>query len=100
MKLGILNSWRCDSERVLTHCIVTISTDVLDLGHNYLTGTIPKDIGKMKDAKIFSLIGNSLTGTIPVDVGKMKDLGTSSICIKGDLFVKNDSHMCYFSPRS
>jgi hypothetical protein len=85
-------------ERALTHCIVTISTDVLDLGHNFLKGTIPKDVGKMKDATRLYLTGNSLTGTIPVDIGKIKDLGMSSICIKGDLFVKNDSHICYFSP--
>ena len=42
--------------------------------YNKLTGTIPTEIGKMKELLELDLFFNELTGTIPTELGQMENL--------------------------
>lgn len=46
----------------------------LDISHNMLSGSIPKEIGKMLYLYILNLGHNNLSGTIPEDLGSLKSL--------------------------
>eukprot|EP01018_Ginkgo_biloba_P023838 Gb_27191 [translate_table: standard] len=46
----------------------------LDLGGNYISGSIPGEYGKLKKLKYLSLAGNRLTGRIPGELGNLKKL--------------------------
>ena len=48
--------------------------EILDLWGNYLTGTIPTQLGRLTDLEVLWLYENRLTGTIPSQIGKMKKL--------------------------
>nr|BAC99050.1 brassinosteroid receptor [Pisum sativum] len=46
----------------------------LDVSHNMLSGTIPKEIGEMTYLYVLHLSHNNLSGSIPQELGKMKNL--------------------------
>lgn len=46
----------------------------LDISHNMLSGTIPKEIGEMYYLYILHLGHNNISGNIPQELGKMKNL--------------------------
>lgn len=46
----------------------------LDISHNYLSGTIPLEIGEMYYLYILNLGHNNISGNIPQELGKMKNL--------------------------
>lgn len=46
----------------------------LDISHNMLSGSIPKEIGKMLYLYILNLGHNNLSGTIPEDLGALKSI--------------------------
>lgn len=46
----------------------------LDISHNMLSGTIPKEIGEMHYLYILHLSYNNLSGSIPQELGTMKNL--------------------------
>lgn len=46
----------------------------LDISHNMLSGSIPKEIGKMQYLYILNLGHNSLSGSIPEDLGNLNSL--------------------------
>ncbi|PRQ49072.1 putative protein kinase RLK-Pelle-LRR-Xb-1 family [Rosa chinensis] len=46
----------------------------LDMSHNRLSGSIPKEIGSMYYLYILNLGHNNISGAIPLELGKLKDL--------------------------
>ncbi|KAJ1429743.1 Leucine-rich repeat [Sesbania bispinosa] len=46
----------------------------LDISHNMLSGTIPKEIGEMYYLYILNLGHNNISGDIPQELGRMKNL--------------------------
>ncbi|KAM5577556.1 systemin receptor SR160 [Rosa sericea] len=46
----------------------------LDMSHNRLSGSIPKEIGSMYYLYILNLGHNNISGAIPQELGKLKDL--------------------------
>jgi Leucine-rich repeat (LRR) protein len=48
--------------------------EILDLNINYLTGSIPAEIGNLRHLQRLSLDINQLTGRIPVEIGKLTQL--------------------------
>ncbi|XP_027332115.1 brassinosteroid LRR receptor kinase [Abrus precatorius] len=46
----------------------------LDISHNMLSGSIPKEIGEMYYLYILNLGHNNVSGSIPQELGKMKNL--------------------------
>jgi len=48
----------------------------ITLSSNQLTGPIPKQIGKLKDLEEIDLSGNELSGPIPKELGQLKKLKT------------------------
>ncbi|CAA7036662.1 unnamed protein product [Microthlaspi erraticum] len=70
--------------------IVNLSTNLiyLSLETNYISGSIPHDIGNLKSLQTLRLHENILTGTLPVSVGKlveMKELILSSNRMSGEI---------------
>ncbi|XP_074334537.1 putative receptor-like protein kinase At3g47110 [Apium graveolens] len=65
----------------LPNSIVNLSTTMekLDLSGNHIYGSIPHEIGKLKNLKIFSLARNLLKGTIPESIGELSKLGKLSL---------------------
>ena len=53
---------------------VTGSVTELNLVFNYLTGTIPTEIGNLQALVELDLDGNDLTGTIPTEIGNLQSL--------------------------
>ena len=53
---------------------VTGSVTELSLAFNYLTGTIPTEIGNLQALVELDLDGNDLTGTIPTEIGNLQSL--------------------------
>ncbi|KAL7490454.1 hypothetical protein ACHAWT_000099, partial [Skeletonema menzelii] len=53
--------------------LLTHITSFVMIG-NQLSGTIPSEIGSMKNLEYLSLNNNTLTGTIPSEIGSMKNL--------------------------
>ena len=46
----------------------------LKLGHNWLVGPIPEELGQLKKLQYLNLAGNELTGEIPEELGQCKKL--------------------------
>ncbi|CAL9001180.1 unnamed protein product [Prunus brigantina] len=46
----------------------------LDLSHNFLSGSIPKEIGKMYYLYILNLGHNNISGSIPEELGKLRSV--------------------------
>ena len=61
----------------LPNSIVNLSTtmDELYLNENQISGSIPREIGKLVNLVILSLAYNKLTGNIPESVGELSKLG-------------------------
>jgi Leucine-rich repeat (LRR) protein len=53
----------------------------LDLSANYLKGTIPTEIGALRNLQILRIGGNGLEGGIPSEIGLLTMLGKSIDCI-------------------
>ena len=48
-----------------------INMTVVDLGYNYLSGTIPTELGKVRNLRTLDLNNNVLTGTLPTEIAHL-----------------------------
>jgi hypothetical protein len=49
--------------------------EVLSLSNNYITGTLPAELGDLLELMVLSVADNNmLTGTVPVDYAKLEQL--------------------------
>uniref|UniRef100_A0A1J3FDN3 non-specific serine/threonine protein kinase n=1 Tax=Noccaea caerulescens TaxID=107243 RepID=A0A1J3FDN3_NOCCA len=51
----------------------------LDLSANFISGSIPHEIGNLISLQRLILYGNRLTGTLPTTLGKLSDLGVIDV---------------------
>ncbi|KAJ6808327.1 brassinosteroid LRR receptor kinase BRI1-like [Iris pallida] len=70
----------CNFTRVYmgsTHYTINnnISMIFLDLSYNELSGSIPKEVGRMYYLMVLNLGHNSLSGPIPPELGSLRDVG-------------------------
>ena len=63
----------------LWHAVNRRAFRVMDLGHNQLSGSIPKAISRLSALKILNLRHNKLTGTIPSELHALTRLGV--LCV-------------------
>mmetsp|Transcript_11651 Transcript_11651/g.29499 ORF Transcript_11651/g.29499 Transcript_11651/m.29499 type:complete len:411 (-) Transcript_11651:72-1304(-) len=49
---------------------------IFNIEHNSCTGTIPTEVGGLKNVGVLSTAFNSITGTIPTELGAMEKLGS------------------------
>lgn len=72
--------YSCPSTRIYTGVTMyTFSSNgtmiYLDLSYNFLSGTIPENLGSVAFLQVFNLGHNMLTGTIPSSLGNLKAVG-------------------------
>ncbi|KAG2302273.1 hypothetical protein Bca52824_030924 [Brassica carinata] len=58
---------------------MSIYVTELSLGWNFISGSIPHDIGNIIDLQTLLLANNLLTGGLPASLGKLSDLGLLSV---------------------
>ncbi|MBC6475736.1 MAG: putative Ig domain-containing protein, partial [Hormoscilla sp. GM102CHS1] len=46
----------------------------IELGENSLSGTLPSELGSLRDLQVLHLDENSLSGTLPSELGSLRDL--------------------------
>ncbi|XP_074373084.1 uncharacterized protein LOC141713521 [Apium graveolens] len=54
---------------------LSITMEELYLYRNHIYGSIPREIGKLKNMRVLSLFDNLLKGTIPESIGELSKLG-------------------------
>merc|ERR1711924_287281 len=76
--------------------------EVLSLSNNWISGTIPAEMGKISQLKYLFLEYNSISGTVPAAIGELSQLeylylGPNNM--KGDIpEFPEDSQLAHFSP--
>ncbi|XP_042409927.1 LRR receptor-like serine/threonine-protein kinase ERECTA [Zingiber officinale] len=74
--------------RIVCDCSSNCTVTLLDLSRNILNGSIPPQIGQLKQLQNLSLDTNNLTGSIPSDIGnltKLRHLSLSTNRLSGDI---------------
>jgi len=68
--------WCSDKKECNWYGVTCVDGNVtnINLGGNGLTGTIPTEIGELKNLALLELSDNELTGTIPIVIDKLKNV--------------------------
>ena len=57
------------------------SLNILNLGNNKLTGTLPIELESFSNLKVLKLNSNSLVGAVPTQLGAISTLSTFQYCL-------------------
>lgn len=65
------------------------SLQVLNLGNNKMTGTLPVEIEHLSNLRTLTLDANSWIGVIPTQLGAIESLGTLAVFLASKLATTN-----------